>query len=293
MRANVHSPLRLAVILTLPWLTGLAAAAPEPPASAHRNAELELLLRQMQHIEQELVIVKSKLQQLVGASAASTAQNNNAKSVATAPRPAANGIPPPSSNGAVHAPPASVTAAPPIDTNPPPAMATRMILPFTLYAEGDVGECPYSSTGWMGNQEAIEMEEASTNRPHSGRTCIRASYKDTVEWAGVAWLNPDNNWGDLPGGYDLRGAKQLSFWARGENGGEEVEFKVGVEQPERALYTDTVRVTTGKITLHPWWKRYTLSLKNENLSRVITGFVWLVEGQDKPVTFYLDDIVFE
>ncbi len=41
------------------------------------------------------------------------------------------------------------------------------------------------------------------------------------------------------------------------------------------------------------WKRYTIDLKGEDLSRVKTPFVWTVGGQGREITFYLDDVRFE
>ena len=36
---------------------------------------------------------------------------------------------------------------------------------------------------------------------------------------------PEQNWGDYPdAGYDLTGATGISFWAKGEIGGEQIKF---------------------------------------------------------------------
>lgn len=175
----------------------------------------------------------------------------------------------------------------PIEPAPKPAM------PLVIYSEHDDASPPFISTGWMGNLDGIEQDEACRIRPHGGQTCISARYTDTVYWGGVAWLNPKDNWGDQPGGYDLREATRLVFWARGENGGEEVEFKIGIKQEAGKPYKDTARLTTGKITLKTWWKKYAIPLNRADLSRVISGFVWVVEGREDPTIFYLDDIQYE
>ena len=54
------------------------------------------------------------------------------------------------------------------------------------------------------------------------------SYTASDGWGGVVWQNPANNWGDKPGGWNLTGAKKLSFWARGDKGGEKVTFLFGL-----------------------------------------------------------------
>ena len=45
-------------------------------------------------------------------------------------------------------------------------------------------------------------------------------------WAGIYWQHPDKNWGDEIG-LNLVGAKKISFYAKGERGGEIVEFISG------------------------------------------------------------------
>ncbi len=102
---------------------------------------------------------------------------------------------------------------------------------------------------------------------------------------------PGVMWGDQPGGYDLTGAKRLSFWARGENGGEKVELKVGTIGKDKK-YHDTA-VVTKPVTLTKDWKKYEIDLSGKNLSVIKTGLVWSLAGQGKPVTFFLDDVWFE
>lgn len=170
----------------------------------------------------------------------------------------------------------------------------QVALPLVLYEEADDPQAPpYRSTGWMGNLDAIEMDKACRDNPWSGETCIRVSYNSGVAWGGVAWLDPANNWGEKAGGYDLRDAEELSFWARGARGGELVEFKIGVKQRGSARYRDTALVKTGKIKLSKEWQRYRVPLREVNLFRVISGFLWVVEGQGEPVTFFLDSIRYE
>lgn len=185
---------------------------------------------------------------------------------------------------ALAAPAAEVSGAP---------VPPRAGMPFVIYAEADDPFHPYSSTGWMGNLYALHIDETWQDKPHSGKTCIRLQYSDTYGWGGIAWLNPDNNWGEVPGGYDLSDARKLTFYARGDLGWEVVQFKVGVRQEPEMPYHDTARVATGKIKLRSSWTKYTIRLKGCDLSRVISGFVWVVEAADKPITFYLDDIQYE
>ncbi|MFH0953710.1 MAG: hypothetical protein V1873_05230 [Verrucomicrobiota bacterium] len=166
-------------------------------------------------------------------------------------------------------------------------------VPFVIYQESSEVTHPYTTSGWMGNIDAIEIDDNWTKNPHRGKTCIRAEYKEEIGWGGVAWLHPENNWGKLRGGYNLSKATRVSFYARGETGSEVVEFKVGVRQDAGVPFEDTAHATTGKIRLTTAWKHYAISLTDEDLSRVISGFVWVTEAKDQPVVFYLDDIVYE
>ena len=64
-----------------------------------------------------------------------------------------------------------------------------------------------------------------------GNSCIKIIYSaDAAQgnyWTGVYWLDPEHNWGDEEGGYNLGGATKLTFWVKGENGGEKSKFLVG------------------------------------------------------------------
>ena len=162
--------------------------------------------------------------------------------------------------------------------------------PVVLYAD-KAAESGYVPSGWMGNAAAIAVDPACTVRPHSGTTCMKCQYNAADNFGGVVWQSPANNWGTLPGGRDLTGAKTISFWARGDKGGEKVDFKYGILDGDQK-YKDSSGGQTSA-TLTPEWKHYAIDLAGKDLSKVMTGFVWATAGQGAPVTFYLDDIAFE
>ena len=164
----------------------------------------------------------------------------------------------------------------------------KAALPLTIYAENG-GAASFIPSGYMGNTGAIKMNPACTMDPHSGKTCLQASYTAAQKWGGVVWQSPANNWGDKPGGYNLSGAKTLSFWARGDKGSEVVTFVYGLVGKGKAN-ADT---STGKLTdvhLTKAWKQYTIPLAGKNMSHIITGFAWTLGAAGHPVTFYLDDV---
>ncbi|MBI4675793.1 MAG: hypothetical protein HY741_29490 [Chloroflexi bacterium] len=175
---------------------------------------------------------------------------------------------------------------------------------FPVYTEAAAQDNHYVPSGWMGDGTVagrMSLSECWTDNPYSGKTAIRIAYtKEAIGWAGIYWVHPAENWGDRPGGIDLRGAKRLTFWAKSDTQDARVKFIVGgvgypngtdCEHPSEP-YPDSVCPKIEKeFALGPTWKKYTIKLpQGRNLNRVVGGFGWVSE---KPVTFYLDDIVYE
>ena len=92
-------------------------------------------------------------------------------------------------------------------------------------------------------------------------------------------------------GLDLTGAKKLTFWARGENGGEKVSFSYGLL--DKANYPDSSKGEIKDAELTKEWKQYTIDLSGKDLSQIKTPFAWILGAKGDPITFYLDDIKFE
>lgn len=90
---------------------------------------------------------------------------------------------------------------------------------------------------------------------------------------------------------DLTGAQSLTFWARGARGGERIKFGVGIIKPDKK-YFDTARVER-EFTLTNAWQQYSLDLRDKDLSRIKTGFLWTMEAQGETTSCYLDAIRFE
>ena len=170
------------------------------------------------------------------------------------------------------------------------AAAPKAALPLTLL--GDGAGTPYIPAGYMGNSGAIKMDPAFATNPHSGKTCLQAMYTAGDSWGGVVWQNPDNNWGDKPGGFNLTGAKALTFWARGDKGGEKVNFSFGLIGKDKP-FSDTASGKLDGVTLSKDWTKYTIDLTGKDMSRIVTGFCWVVAGTGSGEVFYLDDIRYE
>jgi hypothetical protein len=163
-------------------------------------------------------------------------------------------------------------------------------LPVVVYDEAG-GAFAWAASGWMGNTAAIRMDEKFPVDPRSGKTCIKVEYLARDNFGGVVWQDPANDWGDLAGGVDLRGAKALTFYAKGSDGGEVVEFKLGILGADKAHPDSGSGSTTVKLTRE--WTQYRIELAGTDLSRIKTGFCWVVAGQGKPISFFIDDVKYE
>ncbi|RLB79191.1 MAG: hypothetical protein DRH17_14145 [Deltaproteobacteria bacterium] len=171
---------------------------------------------------------------------------------------------------------------------------------FAIYIDKGSRENHYIPSGWMGDYGDVKMNDQSLNNPHSGKTCIQFVYSAKKSqgqgWAGVYWQFPANNWGTKKGGYDLTGMTKLTFWARGEKGGEIIQkFGVGgIGLNKDVPYPDSSITETEPIELTDVWKKYTINLTGLDLSYINGGFFWTITADSNPdgATFYLDDIKF-
>lgn len=172
---------------------------------------------------------------------------------------------------------------------------------FDVYTDQDAAGNHFAPTGWMPSspppQNQMDYYGDWLQMPHSGTTCIKVTTTFQAgggTWAGIYWQYPDNNWGTVPNaGYDLTGADSIVFWAKGENGGERIEFfAFGIT----GTYGDSESrwPPMGSITqLTSDWERHSINLSGKNLSYIIGGFAFAVSkasngGND--IMFYIDDI---
>ena len=195
---------------------------------------------------------------------------------------------------------------------------------FDVYTDVGSGgnHFPVKAKMWgYGAHEMIEMDECLTEAPQlhqKSATYIKATFKPQSgnSWGGFYFMNgvflpgaqePQQNWGDYPNaGFNLTGATKLTFFARGEKGGEQVEFFVGgIGWPDKPYKESLSKVSTdyvtlvfhsSYVTLSKEWKKYTIDLTGKDLSYVLSGFGWVTNaprnlGQE--ITFYIDDIRFD
>ncbi len=170
--------------------------------------------------------------------------------------------------------------------------------PFFVYQDRAAKENHFIPSGFMPNGKCLKLEDAWKENCRSGETCIRVTYdiqcsQQDQRWSGIYWLNPADNWGARKGGFDLNGASKLTFWARGDKGGERIEeFKVGGIVSD---YPDSDVAMIGPVILSREWREYTIDLRGKDLSYISGGFSWAANTDANPqeCVFYLDEIKYQ
>lgn len=175
-----------------------------------------------------------------------------------------------------------------------------------LHRELIIYDEPYYAAffpSYIGDTKAIDVNAAYQGEFVSGKNSFRINYQPerqnkTGEFS-IVFLYPDGNWGKHKG-RNLQGATTLRFWAKSEKQ-VAVNFKIGglnrgVNQHSNTPLKDSFGpVETGFIRLHPKWTQYEIPLRNNDLSSVIAGFIFTLEGgrnsANNPI--YLDKITID
>ncbi len=179
------------------------------------------------------------------------------------------------------------------------AMLGSSFKPFYIYHDKN-SKNHFTPSGYMPDGRCVAIDDAWRYNVKNGRTCMRIRFdaecsSDRQKWAGVYWQDPPNNWGSVKGGFDLRGAQKLVFWARSEKGGERiVEFKVGGIGPDQ-MYPDSASASLKDVMLTREWKEYAIDLRGKDLSHISGGFAWSTNMEVNPqgCVFYIDEVRFE
>lgn len=152
----------------------------------------------------------------------------------------------------------------------------------------------YSWSGLVGSDggtDSLMVEPFSREDPKNGDICAMVSYDSSAEeWAGL-FIQATGDWRRGPGiGLDLTGAETLSFWSRGNRGGEVVTFGYGYE-PDRSGTADTAHGSQS-VSLENDWRQFTMNLKGKDLSHISGLFSLRLNKEDNPegATIYIDDI---
>jgi hypothetical protein len=165
-----------------------------------------------------------------------------------------------------------------------------------VYAADGFGA--YYPGGSMGDVNDIRVVRPSERGDHTGHTFVQIDYRPQhsggLGWAGIYFLYPDGNWGQLPG-RNLTGATRLTFWACADHVTRAEFFVGGIQDPHLPHADSLQKTSTGIVPLTPTWQRYEIDLTGKDLSSVIGGFgVAMSRDQDQdPRSLFLDDIAFD
>ena len=188
---------------------------------------------------------------------------------------------------------------------------------YPVYDDVSSGGNHFVAFGQIPDQNApVTVNGSSTESPHSGATCIQFTFinsgASTGKSGGWYMLN-----GQLSGqnptpmpvfgtvaddGVNLTGATSLTFFARGQTGGENIQFfvaGVGRDPASGTPKTGYVPDSTPRIppintlvTLTTNWQLYTIDLTGVDMSYIQGGFAWFADAVNNPngAVFYVDDI---
>lgn len=188
-----------------------------------------------------------------------------------------------------------------------------------IYVYRDFGDTEnhYTQKALMAGMDASlvrDMNENWQENPYSGSSCIRCEQiTHEGDWGGWLFLNgylpegsnvPELNDGTVDGqGLDLSGAERLTFFARGEKGGEQVEFFTcgfGYNSEWNVQVVpfpdSSMKRSTGVVTLTREWTQFSIDLSSADMSSIVCGFGYVLKGNvpgDREKVCYLDEIRFE
>ena len=167
--------------------------------------------------------------------------------------------------------------------------------PLYIYKDFASTDNNFIPSGWMGDYGDINYLDSFQKNPKDGNSCIKIEYSNkrsnNAGWAGIYWQAKENNWGTEPVGFKLTGGKRLYIHARGENGGEVIEFKMG---GITGKYPDSTWGATGMVLLTKNWQRFEIALDDLDLSFINGGFCVVFAGNynAKGCTFYIDEVYY-
>lgn len=207
---------------------------------------------------------------------------------------------------------------------------------YEVYRDLDSPGNHFHARGFIPDEDAMATNDGAwLINPHSGATCMRFTFErddtgqnfagiylmngalingapvpyfgeDQLEVEGTLYQFVDSGLVDAPDkrsfrGINLSGATKLVFHARGEVGGEQIEFfvgGVGFDDPIKPHpdSTSPVPLAQTPTTLTTEWTRFEIDLTGADLSDIKGAFGWVANAQNNPnpvTIFYIDDVYFE
>ncbi|MEI8209583.1 MAG: hypothetical protein WCG16_10290 [Methylococcales bacterium] len=156
------------------------------------------------------------------------------------------------------------------------------IMPKEAAETGSIAFKPFFKPGYDGKGNAVKVVADVSKAPN---------------WIGLVVSVKENYWGEKPAeGLNLSKAKKLVFYAKGNQGGEQIQVKAAIASDKQYGDSAELPITSVWLTLKKDWERFEIPINGIDLSRVITPFVLVINqdhNQEKPITFFVDEIYYE
>jgi len=175
-----------------------------------------------------------------------------------------------------------------------------------VYKDASNGHNNFTQKAFMGSSYHNAPPMSETAEGFSGISGISAELNlRTHSWGGYMFINgkllpggvPELSFGEADAALDLTGAEKLVFYARGEAGGERIEFFMGGlgwngNQRTAEFADSTAKISLGTVELSTEWQRYEIDVSNVDLSGVGCGFGWVANNRSNSgqIKFYMDEI---
>ena len=127
----------------------------------------------------------------------------------------------------------------------------------------------------------VKIEQDFVDPDNHCEFCLRVEYVPGPDGtAGLAYTSDKS--------LDLKDAKRLTFWVKGEKGGEKVSFKAAGKDLEFGAITSD-------ITLGSDWKKYEIDLQKADLAKITQpfGFDFDRPSDGNPMIFYLKGVTID
>jgi hypothetical protein len=183
--------------------------------------------------------------------------------------------------------------------------------PIYLYKDAPLTEYPdelgatlenhFSPSGWMNSHGQYRIDpKCNEVTPYSGAHCFKIYWNGARTWGGIMWLEPYNIWDygaahPTHNGYDLRGADELSFWARTSAANVGMQLELGFGNNWDTGKTPVIARTP---LLNTTWQRFAIPLHGLNMSDITGGLSIVFKSSRTPnysqgAVIYIDEIKFD
>jgi hypothetical protein len=177
---------------------------------------------------------------------------------------------------------------------------------FTVYSERLSAANHFVPSAWYNGSANMTVDEASTDAPYRGSTCVKITWNgqagaDGWKWNGVAWEWPQGRIAhpnEVLQGFNLSGARNLQFMVRAGEPGLKLKFVFGHPKDSCGEVNVPGGDFQGYVSVPTNWTRMTIPVpQGASMTNVTIGFGVFFNDTHDPgqpgVTFYLDDIEYD